>query len=201
MKRIELPGTAGEVALEALERIVHAALQPAVNAAMRVMAERHHSVFERLADFRGANLLIEPTDQPISFLLTVGPPHRLVLAAPHLRMDSTASIRGPFKSLIGLLEGRFDADALLFSRELSISGSTELAVAVRNAIDGQDIDLARDFSEAAGVPAGPARYAIASGMRLIETIGPAITSIVRQLRTQSEKHHANPAQRRRRRAF
>ncbi len=175
---------AGRAVAEILQRAAQAALQPALNIAMSVMTKRHQPVFDRLTDFRGASILIEPTDQPVAFLLRIGPPHRLEVAGSHAGRAATATVRGPFAALIGLLEGRVDADALFFSREISIAGSTELALAVRNAIDGQDIDVLRDLTEAIGLPLQPARRIAESGLRLAGAVGPVVMPVIQHLRAQ-----------------
>lgn len=59
-------------------------------------------------------------------------------------------------SLIDLVEGRVDGDALFFSRKLHISGDTEAVVALRNIVDGAEIDLVSDFASAFGMFSGPA---------------------------------------------
>ena len=41
-----------------------------------------------------------------------------------------------------LLEGRVDGDALMFSRDLTIEGDVEAVLALRNAIDDTQLDLA-----------------------------------------------------------
>lgn len=201
MERFGPPGAVGQAVLEALQRLAHAALRPALNVAMRVMAERHQPVFDRLADFRDASILVEPTDQPIAFLLRFGPPHLIEVAGARASREATAIIRGPFKSLIGLLEGRLDADALFFSREISISGSTELVLAVRNAIDGQEINVLRDLTEAFGLPAEPTRRAVESGLRLAGAVGPLVTPFVRRLGTQDAVPSSSRRIAQRRRSF
>lgn len=64
--------------------------------------------------------------------------------------------------LLGLLEGRCDADALFFSRELSVTGDIEAMLALRNALDDSAIDLPRELGRLAGplsfLVAGTARY-------------------------------------------
>jgi hypothetical protein len=47
-------------------------------------------------------------------------------------------------TLFDLMEGRLDGDALFFSRALVIEGNTEVVVALRNALDGEEIDLLDD---------------------------------------------------------
>lgn len=133
-------------------------LQPALNAAMAAMKRRHPEVFERLADLDGPRYLIDPVDLPFVFLL------RLDLEAPILtaakdaeEVEATATIRGPLVALIDLLEGRLDGDALFFSRRLVVEGDTEAVVALRNAVDGAEIDLLSDLLSVLGPFAGPAR--------------------------------------------
>ena len=44
------------------------------------------------------------------------------------------------------MHGAFDGDALFFSRDLIIEGDTEAVLALRNAIDNEEIDLAAEVT-------------------------------------------------------
>ena len=78
--------------------------------AMRAVRRRHGSVFERLEDLDDPVFIIDPVDLPFRFLL------RASAKQPSLRaiakdgyVDAKASVRGPLKSLIKLLEGHLTA--------------------------------------------------------------------------------------------
>jgi len=136
------------------------ALQAAASFAMAAMLRRHKGVFERLEGVASPVFLIDPIDLPISLLLDAG------LPAPRLTVlrdgdpvpaPPAATIRGPLPALIELLEGRTDGDALFFSRTLAVEGDMAAVVALRNAVDGADIDLADDLLRPLGPLGGPAR--------------------------------------------
>jgi len=136
-------------------------LQPPLSAAMRLMANRHRDVFARMTEFADAVFLIDPTDLPFNLAL------RLDARAPVLRIATDADaaraaarIQGPLAQLIALLEGRIDGDALFFSRQLVVEGDTEAIVALRNAVDGADIDLRAELIRTAGPFAGIAAAAL-----------------------------------------
>jgi len=134
-----------------------ALLRPALEIALAVMHRRHGAVFDRMKSVGAPTLLIDPVDLPLVFLLDLDPD------APGLRafddapaVAASATIRAPFLRLVDLLEGRIDGDALFFSRELVIEGDTEVVLALRNAVDGEEIDLIADAASLAGPLAGPA---------------------------------------------
>ena len=133
-------------------------LQPILSFAMEAIQRRHPSVFERLAELGDPLFLIDPVDLPLVFSLR---PHverpSLTALADAGAVKATATIRGPLLSLIDLLEGRIDGDALFFSRDLIIEGETEAAVALRNAVDDAEIDVVADVLSLLGPLAGPAR--------------------------------------------
>ena len=54
-------------------------------------------------------------------------------------------------TLLALLEGRIDGDAMFFARSLSITGDMEAMLALRNALDDSGFDLPRDLGKAAGL--------------------------------------------------
>jgi len=142
------------VALRAAARVGDSVTAPALDRVLRTLAQRHRRAFEAMAEMRQACVLIDPVDQPVAFLLSVGPQPRLRVAKRDVEAD--AAIRGPLINLMDLLEGRIDGDALFFRRTLSIEGDTALVVALRNALDGEDIDFVADL---AGI-AGPFRHAV-----------------------------------------
>jgi predicted lipid carrier protein YhbT len=144
-----------------------------LNGLARLLARRHSTVLERLADFAGASCLIVPHDLPYPLLLTLQAPP----AAPHLRFatpaDATqarATIRADMLTLLQLLEGKLDGDALFFSRDLVVEGDMEVVVALRNAVDDAGIDLVADVVSLLGPFSSPAerlaRHLISLGSRL-----------------------------------
>ncbi len=138
-----------------------ALLQPLLNAAMAALGRRHPGLFDRLEGLDDPRFLIDPVDLPFFFVLrpdSAGPSLRAVKTPPD-ESEVTAYIRGPLLTLIDLLEGRIDGDAMFFSRDLEIEGDTEAVVALRNAVDGAEIDVLGDLLSPLGLLAGPARRA------------------------------------------
>src|SRR5690606_37921138 len=82
-----------------------------------------------------------------------------------------AVIRADFPTLLQLLEGRIDGDALLFSRDLAVEGDMEVVVALRNALDGAGIDLVADLASLFGPFAAPAESAARQAIRLGGRLG------------------------------
>ncbi|MCH8183274.1 MAG: SCP2 sterol-binding domain-containing protein [Proteobacteria bacterium] len=134
-------------------------LQAAVDGAARIVTRRHRALVERLGSLAGTTFLIDPEDLPFRFVLRPDPRRlRLEVVGRRRTPCCDATIRGPLWSLVGLVEGRVDGDALFFSRELHISGDTEAIVALRNIIDGAELDLFSDFASGLGVFSGPAEH-------------------------------------------
>lgn len=121
---------------------------------LALFARRHPRAYAAMAELPRALVLLDPADQPAALALEVGPRVRLALVARD-SVSPDAAVRGPLAALMDLLQGRIDGDALFFRRELRIEGDTALVVALRNALDGEDIDLAADVAAALG-PAGVA---------------------------------------------
>ncbi|MEE8393521.1 MAG: SCP2 sterol-binding domain-containing protein [Rhodospirillales bacterium] len=139
-------------------------LQPVLDAAMALVRKRHPDVFERLSGLEAPVYRIDPVDLPFDFILCPDPEKPKLTAVPGGGRDGgddqvTAIIRGPLLSLIELLEGRLDGDAMFFSRDLVIEGDTEAVIALRNAVDGAEIDIAGDLLSMLGPLAGPVRFA------------------------------------------
>lgn len=134
-------------------------LQPALAAAMSAMRRRHPDVFARLEPLGDAEFLVDPTDLPFCFRLRLGArgPSLAALRREDGPQAARAAIRGPLPMLIDLLEGRIDGDAAFFARGLTVEGDMEAVVALRNAVDSAEIDLAADFLTLLGPLAGPGR--------------------------------------------
>jgi predicted lipid carrier protein YhbT len=126
------------------------------------LGQRHPSLFARLGAQAEKTFLIDPTDLPFVFRLAPQPD------APRLeafrREDAgrwDARIAGPLAALLGMVHGVYDGDALFFSRDLVIEGDTEAVLALRNAIDNEEIDLAAEAAALFGplefLASGPAR--------------------------------------------
>jgi len=156
--RPALPLPPAALARILLDPLPPALLQPPCDFITAAIVRRHRSAFERLAPYAGRRIAVVPSDLPLAFMLTIDP------VAPRLRPcrktgigRAEAEIRARLPVLIELLEGRIDGDALFFSRDLAISGDTELVVAMRNAIDDAEIDLVEAVAGALGPLAGAIR--------------------------------------------
>jgi O2-independent ubiquinone biosynthesis accessory factor UbiT len=138
-------------------------LQFGLDFGVAAMSQRHPSLPERLRSFSGARILIEPQEAPCGFLLALGePPGRLSLFVAQKSERFTARVCGPSHALLDLLEGSVDGDALFFQRDLAVSGDTEAIVALRNAVDSEEIDLVEDLVAALGPLGGLARAAFSA---------------------------------------
>ncbi len=129
-----------------------------------MMVARHPGMLARLGPEAGKLLLLDATDLPALILLRADPlslslhPRRRVPA-------SDAQIRGSLSAFLSMLHGESDGDALFFSGELAISGDTSAVLALRNALDDAEIDLATEFAALARAPESVVR-------RLAGAIGP-----------------------------
>jgi predicted lipid carrier protein YhbT len=156
-------------------------------------------------------------DLPFGFRLRLSKAPRLTATPKDTAKDTvpTATIRGPLATLIRLLEGRLDGDALFFPRDLMVEGNMEAVVTLRNAVDGAGIDLMEDLIQAFGPFRRPARMVAGGALsvfarmeRDLENLRDTLTAPVaercraqgaeiRTLREAVEKLHSKqtPAQR------
>lgn len=140
-------------ALVAARPLPHALVQPVLDMMIAALSRAHPRAFERLAELNDVEVMIDPVDMPLCFVMTLGPRVRLRLrerAPDGDRGASEAAIRGTMAVLLDLFEGRIDGDALFFSRELRIEGDTEAVLVLRNAVDGEDFNLVEDLAGALG---------------------------------------------------
>lgn len=162
------------VAASLLARLIPSVLtRPAFAFAMAAMRRRHPGILGRLGPSARALVVIDPSDLPVSFALDLRPSDPVLrLATARDGKHAAVTVRGPLATLIALVEGRLDGDALFFSRDLTITGDMEPVVALRNALDGEEIDLARELLAPLGPLSGPAARALrAAGRTMAGPLG------------------------------
>ena len=139
-------------------------------ALLRGMGRNHPDLFRVLEELRRTVVRVELTDLPRQFLLQFGG------GAPSLKLASAddvpadASVKGSLESLLALLEGRIDSDALFFTREIVIAGDASAVVALRNILDRETIVLLDEVSSLLGPLQRFARAAALSWERRAERL-------------------------------
>lgn len=126
-------------------------LQPLLRRIVTRTVQNRPELFKRLGAHRHKTFLIDPINMPFIFLLTPGPD------TPHLRgcrrsqkIHYDARIAGTFLTLLDMIDGRLDGDALFFTRDLMIEGDTEAIVVLRNALDDLEGSIVDDVAEQLG---------------------------------------------------
>lgn len=171
-------------------------LQPVLDVAMAIIGRRHPGLFDRLAGLAECAVLIDPIDLPFGFVLRPSPPPSLVAVAKDRQTETpTATIRGPLSTLIRLLEGKLDGDALFFSRDLVVEGDTEALVTLRNAIDGASIDVLDDLLSVLGPLAGPAGRMVGGAATILARLDRDVEMVRRAvLAPVTDRHEALAAE-------
>lgn len=130
----------------------------------------HPDVLKRLSPLTGTRFLICPTDFPQSLLITIK--ERSVHCA--LVKENAASaeviISGPLLSLIDMMDGKVDGDALFFSRDLTVEGDMEALLTLRNAMDSEEIDIRDELLQTIGPFKKPADSFMKSGNKLYQNL-------------------------------
>ncbi len=133
-----------------------ALVQKGVDVAFRQSLRQHPGLFDRLGEHASKSFGFNPTDLDIGFLIR--PDRTEIRAYRRPQMPKAdAAMSGPMLTLLALLEGRIDGDAVFFSRDLSVSGDMEAMLALRNGLDNCGFDLPQDLSGLAGPFAFPMR--------------------------------------------
>lgn len=125
----------------------------ALTLAVRRFARRRPAVFDRLGEYGRCSFLIEPSDLDFAFLMVPDGVRADIRTLPRRRhVEADVTVRGPLLTLLGLIDGTFDGDALFFNRAISVSGRTDALVALRNAIEDAELKPS-DFIGLTGRPA------------------------------------------------
>lgn len=143
----------------------------AVDRVIQSIAKRHPRLFQRLGPHTNKRFRIEPTDLPFVFALEPHPDApRLTVHRARSRWPHQARIAGPLAALLGLLHGAYDGDALFFSRDIVIEGDVEAVLALRNALDDAELDLASEASAVLGPLSSPVES-------LLRGVSPAVSRV------------------------
>jgi len=122
--------------------------EPALRAVLRRISaslpRNHPDLVRRLARVAPGRYLFEPADIDHRFLVCIGD-GSVVLTLAAAGETADATMRAPLAMLIDLLEGRVDSDTALFTRDIIIVGDMNRAVAFRNMLDGETVNLVGDF--------------------------------------------------------
>ena len=133
------------------------------------LSARHPSVLERVADVGRARLLLVATDLPWWALIVLdgrGAEITVGRQAEDPTPQAHATVTGPVERLLACAQGGGDGDAMFFAREIEVSGNTDVLVALRNALDGAELDLARELAALAGPLQRPAARVMARSAAL-----------------------------------
>lgn len=142
-------------------------LQPLLHFIVTGVARRHPALFARLGSSQNKAILIDPINLPFALLLHPRPDAPALKAVRRKKkVPHDAKITGTFLTLLDMIEGQRDGDALFFTRDLKIEGDTEAIVALRNALDDMDTSLADDLA----AHAGPFSGVLKKSLHVLQTI-------------------------------
>lgn len=133
---------------------------------IKAISKDEPDIFSRLEGHHGKWFRIDPVNLPFALWLRPDPDRPELKACRKRRMftpvsatgaafppgKADAEITGSFLTLLGMIDGRYDGDALFFTRDLHIAGDTEAVVCLRNALDDLDESLADTAAAFFGAP-------------------------------------------------
>jgi predicted lipid carrier protein YhbT len=151
-------------AVPLLLNLVPAALPELVGRlAFARVVKRHPRLLSRIGEHAARTYAFAPTDIPFEFAVT--PRTGTVIARRRGSFQNwDVRISGSMVVLLALAEGRIDGDAEFFGRQITIEGDMEAALALRNAVENEDIDLTRDLA-----PDGIVRGPVEAGLARLRT--------------------------------
>jgi predicted lipid carrier protein YhbT len=141
-----------------LPAFVGLALRPLPTAPLELVLQRladsilarHPGLLERIGSDGVPRFCIDPLDLPLAVLMEVRDGGaRLSVVSRTGDLQADARIAGTLLSLIELVDGRCDGDALFFSRDLVVEGDIGAVLALRNAIDNAELDLLHEIAQLA----------------------------------------------------
>lgn len=119
---------------------------------MRIARDRP-GLFDRIGPHKTKRFLIDPLNMPFVMMLRPDPACPHLMAARRRKLPvHDARIAGSFLTLLDMIDGRLDGDALFFTRDLIVEGDTEAVVCLRNALDDLEGSIADDIAAFFGPP-------------------------------------------------
>lgn len=135
----------------ALQPVPLILIQPALRRIVTTIAQEKPSLFQRIGSHKDKKFLIDPYNLPFVLVLEPNPDHPKLRAYNRDKVPQTqAHISGSFLTLLRMIDGELDGDALFFTRELSVEGDTEAVVCLRNALDDVEGSIAEDIAKIFG---------------------------------------------------
>lgn len=117
------------------------------------IAAKHPDIFNRLDGHHHKWFTIDPDNMPFQFYLLPDPLHpKLKCRRRKNPVKTDGKISGSLLTLLGMIDGRYDGDALFFTRNLRVEGDTEAIVCLRNALDDVEGSIAGDIADFFGPP-------------------------------------------------
>ena len=130
-----------------------APMQPVLAHIVRRVSRARPELHARLGPHARKTFLIDPVNLPFALVLVPDPEAPEFRAVRrHAAPPWDVRIAGTVLTLLAVIDGRLDPDALFFGRGLVIEGDTEAAVCLRNAIDDLEGSLAEDVAAIFGPP-------------------------------------------------
>jgi len=138
-------------------------LEFVLNGFLDRILRRNPQIFDRLGPHAGKRFAIKATDLPLVFVIEADARRPRLSVVRELSVDADALISSSIANLLALVEGRLDGDALMFSRQLVIEGDMEAVLALRNAIDDAQLDMAAEIGSLFGPFGEPVRRILGAG--------------------------------------
>lgn len=127
-------------------------LQPVLNKIVMRIAQDRPELFNRIGTHKDKYFLIDPVNLPFVMVLLAHPDKPSLKAYRRRKAPNTsAKISGTFLTLLDMVDGRLDGDALFFTRKLRVEGDTEAVVCLRNALDDLEGSIAEDTANFFGL--------------------------------------------------
>lgn len=126
-------------------------IQPILSKIVRRISQNRPELFNRIGPHKDKLFLIDPTNLHFVFVLKAHPEHSFLKAYRRRKApDTEARISGTVLTLMDMVDGGLDGDALFFTRALSVEGDTEAVVCLRNALDDLEGSIIEDVADLFG---------------------------------------------------
>lgn len=122
-------------------------IQPILAHVVSTLSKKRPDLANRLGHHKRKHFLLDATNMPFVLILRPDPEDLLLRAYRRRHLPNyDARIAGTVLTLLDMIDGRLDGDALFFSRDLLVEGDTEAVVCLRNSLDDVEGSIATDIA-------------------------------------------------------
>ena len=138
---------------------------------LNLFFDRHPDHQDRLKELSGKLFLFDVEDLGQQFFMMVDENGRITIHTESNNSIPNVTMAGNSNAFLALLMNTVDPDSLFFSRQLKLSGETDVGLCFKNILDSLEVDWAEELSNLVGGPITKILLAMAGQVTFVKDFG------------------------------